>query len=233
MTFLELCKKVRQSCGVQGSGPGSVVDQVGILKQIVDWTADADMDVQSAHPDWNFLWDSYSVTTTTALGFTSDTTLGSAALSVPDDLGIWDRESFGIARGTATGRSINLISYEEWRSNFSLKSNAEPYSLCIAPNGKLFLSAPANDSYSITADYWKTPTRLAANSDEPVYPARFQQIIVAKAKMYYFEYVESVTQWEQAKLDYEKYLNKLEGFALPGQQAATQSSPAAMVVRPA
>jgi len=231
MTFLELAKAVRQECGIQGTGPASVTDQLGLLKKVADWTSNADLMVQSLHTDWKFLWKQYTATTT--LGYAADTTLGSASLTKPSDLGMWDRTSFGIARGTATGRPIKVVPYEEWRSNFSLKTNAEPYSLCILPNDNLSLSAPANATYSISADYWQEPTIMAANTSTPLYPVRYQRVIIARAKMWYFEYVESTDQWKQAKEEYEKYLDNLEGFALPGQQQATQSSPELMAVRSA
>jgi len=221
MTFLELAKAVRQECGVQGTGPAAVTSQSGLLLKIVDWTANADLLVQSLHPDWNFLWAEY----------TSDTSVDSVSLTKPDDFGMWDKESFGVARGVATGRPLSVVSYKEWRSNFSLKTNAAPYSLCIMPDGNLSLSAPADAVYSIYGNYWEDTTLLTANADTPSYPVKYQRVIITRAKMWYFEYVESTTQWEQAKKEYDEVLKKLEGYALPNQQTTTQSSPRQMYVR--
>lgn len=222
MNYLDLCKLTRQECSIQGSGPSAVTSQLGLLKRIVEWVRDADMYVLTLHPDWNFLWAEH----------TASTTASSYSLAKPDDFGMWDRESFGINRGTSTGQTLNLITYQEWRKTFGLKTNAKPSSLCIMPDGSLSLSAPADGTYTLYGNYWKKPTELSGDTGEPLYPARFQRIIVAKVKMWFFEDIESVDQWKQAEKEFNEWLVKLESFALPNQQEASQSSPELMAVRP-
>jgi hypothetical protein len=61
MTYLEICKLVRQECGVQGEGtPAAVTSQRGMLKRIVEWVRDADTIIQDKHTDWDFLWKEFS-----------------------------------------------------------------------------------------------------------------------------------------------------------------------------
>lgn len=222
MTFLELCQAVRRECGIQGTGPAAVTSQTGLLSRVVNWVIDADNLIQSMNPDWNFLW----------AEFTGNTTLASSYLTKPADFGMWDREAFAIARGTADGRPLSFVDFQDWRRSHGLKVNAEPSSITILPDNNLAFPAPANGTHEIYGNYWKVPVKLAANTDVSPIPLRFHRIIVARAKMWYFEDIESDTQFTQAENEFDYWLKLLEGFSLPNRQEATQSSPDDMVVRP-
>jgi len=223
MTFLDLCKATRRECGIQGEGlPVSVVTQTGLIGRIVEWVRDADMHVQSAHPDWNFLWRI----------FTADTTEGSADITKPDDYGMWDRTAFAVDRGTVNGRGLTLFEHEDWRKNNSIKQNSSPTSICILPNGNLKFMNPVNGTYEVYGEYWRSPLYLTDNAQVPLYPERFHRIIIAKAKMWFFEDIESTTQYQQAELEFKEVMSRLESFALPVQQPGNQSSPELMTVKP-
>ena len=222
MTFLQLCQIVRQECGVQGQGPSSVVGQTGLLKRIVDWVAAADILIQSKHSDWDFLWTEY----------TQDTVIGSDTLVKPNDFGMWDRESFAAGRGTVDGRPLTLVDYKDWRQNNYLKANQLPTAITIAPNSNLRLTQPADCTCEIYACYWKAPTLMTTNAEVPPYPERFQRATIARAKMWFFEDQEAWDNFKLAKDEFEEWMIKLEGFALPGQQPRSQAQPAQMVVRP-
>jgi len=223
MTFLELCKATRQECGIQGQNiPPTVTGQSGLVKRIVEWVRDADLFIQTMHPDWAFLW----------AEFRKDTIINSAALTKPDDFGVWDRTAFAIDQGTVNGRPLTYTSYKEWRKNHNLKTNSEPTTITILPNNNLMLAHPANAIYEIYGEYWKAPVLLSADDQLPLYPIRFHRAIITKAKMWFFEDFESIDQWKQAKDEFDFWINELESFALPEQQEANQSN-TTFVVRPA
>lgn len=221
MTYLEICQTVRQECGVQGQGPSAVTSQTGLLKRIVDWVAEADMLIQSKWSDWDFLWAEFS----------DNTTAGSDELTKPTDLGMWDRESFSVARGTANGRELPTLDYKEWRKLQNLKINAEPYSITILPNGNLKTFQPADAIYNIQGNYWVAPTRLAADADVPVYPARFHRILVERAKMMFYSDQEAWENYRESEMEFARWMNELEGYALPSQQWRSQSQPDQMAVK--
>lgn len=222
MNNLQLCQHTRQECGVQGQGPSTVIGQQGLLKKIVEWVRDGDLFVQSIHADWDYLWSE----------FTADTVESDDEITKPSDLGMWDRESFAVDRGTADGRSLGVDDFKKWRRNNNIKTNQPPYRLTILPNNNLRLSQPADDIYEIYASYWKAPVIMSANTDEPLYPERFQRIIIAKAKMWFFAYQESFTQYQDAEKEYNEWLEKLEYFAAPGQFRRAQSENVLMQVVP-
>ena len=222
MNYLQLCKAVRQECGIQGSGPAAVTNQTGLLKRVVEWVQDADNIIQTLYPDWNFLWSE----------FTEDTVEGSADVTKPDDFGQWDVESFGVDRGTDSGRSLEVSDYKDWRKNFSAKTNQPPSRITILPDQNLRLYAPADGIYEIYANYWKTPILLTEDTDLPPYPARFHRAIVARAKMLWFEDQEAWDNYKLAEVEFNQWMVELTGFALPGQQESNKGQPAPMTVRP-
>jgi hypothetical protein len=222
MTFLELCQQTRQECGIQGQGPAAVTNQTGILKRVVEWVRDADLFIQTLHPDWDFLWAEYA----------EDTVTDADLLARPLDFGMWDREVFAINRGTIDGAGLDLIQFNDLRRLNNVRLPARPSALAIKPNGDLILRVPANGIYTIYGAYWKKPTKLTTDDQIPVYPERFHRAVVAKAKMWFFEDIESDDQWAQAEKEFDEWLSELESFALPQQQEGNQSSPVQMAVRP-
>ena len=224
MTFLELCKKVRQECGIQGEGkPTSVHSQSGLLHRIIGWTRDADIFIQSLHLDWNFHWKSVEI----------ETVINSPDVTKPNDLKTWNRESFGVNRGTADGRPLPCSGFQSWRDNFNLQINSEPSSITVTPLNHLKLSQPADAIYSIYGEYWIKPVALIENEQVPLYSEEFQRAIIEKAKMYFFEDIESEDQYRAASEGLNFWMNKLENQYLPLQQSAAQTSPGNQVVRPA
>lgn len=220
MTFLQLCQATRQESGIQGQGPSAVTSQTGMLERVVGWVRDADRLVQTIHADWDFLHNSFS----------DNTTEGSDALTKPSDFGQWDVESFALSRGTAEGRELRNVDYKEWRKNHNLKENQEPNSVTIAPDNNLLLGQPADGIYTISGDYWREVVDLAVDGDIPPYPARFHRVVIARAKMFFFEDQEAWENYRAAKIEYDNWLNDLEAFALPGQRERSKAQAADMTV---
>ena len=223
MTFLELCQLARQECGIQGSNkPSAVTSQTGILSRIVQWVANSDLLIQSAYPDWDFLWKE------TTMG----TVVGAKTVSLTVNPALWDTESFAIERGTSDGRKLTYLPYREWRTNQSEKTNQEPNRITILPDNSLSLEYPADDAYTLTGCCWLVPTKLTANTDEPVYAERFQQTIIERVKMFFFKDIESFDQYKLAEQEYENNLDKMRGQYLPEQKELHLTSPEQIVVRP-
>ena len=222
MTFLEICQRVRQDCSIQGTGPASVTDQSGLHKQIVDWVATSDREIQLTHPDWTFLWKT----------FTEDTISGVSSITRPADLSLWDRESFTVDKGTTTGKPLDYIPYEESRKTVSLLENTAPIKVTILPNQNLSLIYPADDAYSFSADYWKNPVCLETNTQVSDIPEDFHRVIVERARMFFYEDIESFDQYKLAEYRYKDLLTQLEARYLPTSLDHGQYSPEQIVVRP-
>tara|TARA_Y100001951_G_C11265867_1_gene255475 strand:- start:562 stop:1248 length:687 start_codon:yes stop_codon:yes gene_type:complete len=212
MTFLELCQTVRQEVGISGTGPSTVVGQEGQLKVIVDFVAEADYQIQALWHDWNFLWAQYSSTLSTGTR--------APATTKPTDLGNWDMRSFYLDYTTDDSISLSTLSYVEWRADFrqGVATNDSPTYVVVQPDSSLIVDPPPDKAYTITADYWKTPTKMTANTDESVIPSQYHRIIVARAKTMWAEREEAPEILLGSSAEYQDLLDKLESQSLPGQR---------------
>ena len=222
MTFLELCVIARQECSIQGDGPSSVVSQTGLLKKVVDWVAAADMDVQRKHIDWNFLRATHPY----------DIILNTTTITKPTDHGAWDNDCICIDHGTYDGRKLIWMPYQEYRQIVSLKSTQQPYLFTVLPSGVLTLAYPSDGAYTFSGDYWKAPQKMTANTSEPLIPAAYQRIIIERAKMWFFEDIESERQFLSARDSYDRLMQELEDQELPNRQGWARYEADEMVVRP-
>ena len=223
-SYLTLAQKLRQEVGVSGTGPSAVTSQTGMLAKIVNWVADANDDICSKWLDWGFLHTEHTV----------NTIVGTKDYSVPSDFGIWDQDSFYLDRTASTYKKLMPMDYWYWRDALrnGSKTNAKPDYVIIKPNKAIILEAPPDAIYSLTADYYKTETRLSGNTATSSIPTKFDRIIICRAKIYYAEHENAPEVMENALNEYNDLLNKLESLYLPEQEPRTRSSNNNMVTIP-
>ena len=227
MTFLELCQTVRQEVGVSGTGPTTVLSQEGQLKVIVDFVAASDFEIQILWEDWDFLWAQYSSTLATGVK--------EPVLQKPTDLGTWDTRSFYLNYTTDDSTHLTPFSYVDWRTDFrqGTQTNMVPSYAVVQPDQNVFVDPPPDGAFTITADYWKTPTLMAANATVSPIPVQFHRIIVARAKTMWAEREEAPDILISASAEYADILDKLESSQLPAQKARRLSSnDQELVIRP-
>ncbi len=221
-TFLQLCQKVAQESGtISGTQPASVVGQVGRLKKVVDWTAEAWVDIQNLHDAWRWMQKTYSSTLTSS---TSTYTPASFGIS---DLREWKRDNlvsgyqphtiYLTATGVSDENTLREMSYQDWRSFYDRGSqtNNRPTQYAITPAGEIAFGAIPDDTYTVRGEYSQSAVRMTANADIPGLPDAFHQIIVHKALMLLDEHDEAVFNVATATRNYAKYLTDLEKSQLP------------------
>ena len=212
MNFLTICQTVRQEVGVSGTGPTTVVSQEGQLKVIVDAVANASFQIQVLWHDWDFLWSQYS--STTSIGTRAP------ALQKPTDLNIWDRNSFYLDYTSNTNYPLNVLDYASYLTSYrqGVATNSTPTYVVIQPDQNIILEPPPDAVHTITADYWKTPAALTANTDIPDIPAQYHRAVVARAKTMWAEREEAPEILLSASAEYQDLLDKLESHSLSGQE---------------
>lgn len=218
MNFLELCQTVRQEVGVSGTGPSTVANQEGQLKVIIDFVAEADYQIQMLWQDWDFLWSQ----------FTSTLSAGTSApaLQKPTNLGMWDIRSFFLNYTSNDYTHLTALPYIDWRSDYrqGVATNATPTYVVIQPDNNIIVEPPPDTSYTISADYWKTPTKLSANTDNSSIPSQFHRVITARAKTMWAEREEAPEILLASSAEYQDVLDKLESHSLPNQRARRLSA---------
>lgn len=222
--FLVLAQKFRREVSPTRSGPTAVTNQTGILEKLVNWIADADEAIQSMYFDWQFMWAQFS----------ASTVAGTKDVTKPSDLGIWDTDSFYLDRTLTTYKKLTEYDYFKWRTNLrnGPKTNDKPTYFIIGPDDNIILESPPDAIYTLTADYYKTPTRLAANTDTSPIPSRFERIIIAKAKIYYGQDQGAPDLVAAGMNEYRELLQRMEAQYLRGQKARMKGTDENMVVVP-
>ena len=218
MTFLELCQTVRLEVGVSGTGPSTVVGQEGQLKSIIDYVAEADHQIQGLWKDWNFLWGQYSSTLSTGTS--------APALNKPTDLGTWDMRSFFLDYTADDYTNLTPLSYVDYRSSQrqGTQTDSTPTYVIVQPDESIIVYPNPEKTYTIAADYWKTPTRMSANADVSSIPTQYHRIIVCRAKAFWAEREEAPEILLSSSAEYSDLLDKLEAQSLPDQRLRRLSS---------
>lgn len=211
--YLQLCQKMTRDLGMSTT-IAAVTDQTGMAQKIVEWVADADEFVQSLYSDWNFLWTQHS----------TSTIVGTRAYSAPADLGEWDKDSFYLDYTSDSYVKLSFIDYLTWRRSYrqGTHSNIKPSSFVIAPDKSVYLEGIPDAVYTLTADYWASPTRMTGNTSTSPIPTRYERIIIARAKIYYAEHEEFPNVFELATNEYDALLKQLESAELPGRAEYTR-----------
>lgn len=192
-TFLELANDVRRECRIAGTGPITVLNQVGQLERVVNWVKNVWTDLQNERTDWRWMRSDFSLQTVSgtdtyafdAAGMTDS--IDSAEIS---RFGRWWTEEFQVyltSAGIGTRHSIPYIRWEDWRAMWLTGSvtSSYPAQASIDPRNKLRLGPAPNDIYTFTGEYQKSAQILAADDDVPEMPTQYHQIIVARAMKRY------------------------------------------------
>ena len=218
MDFLAICQRAARECGVSGSGPLTVVGQTGELGRIVNWCATANQDIESAHPDWQFM--RLSVSFPTVAGQPTYTTVQTGITA--GTFGMWARDTFRnypTAVGNIAEFPMEYMNYEDWRDTYQFGANryvqTRPWVITIAPDQSIGLGPYPNGDYTITGDYYRAPILLAADADVPALPVQFHMMIVYKAMMYYGAYEAAPEVYDRGELEFGKLMARLDALRLP------------------
>lgn len=181
-TFLQLCQRLRQEGGGSGTGPATVVDQLGDMKRFVDWVSDSYKEIQMAKRNWRWLWDEVAIPVTAGQ---REYTLVQIAALVPTFLRFahWKKNGFKYyvtSEGVAGERKLNERLFEAaYESEWGTPPSAvRPTTVTVMPNGALRLSHTPTEDGVLTANFYRTPQILAVDADEPEMPEHFHMLIV-------------------------------------------------------
>ena len=202
-SFLELVQDLHREVGAAGVAPTAVTSQTGEASRMVGWVLKGDKFVQNLWTDWRFLWKQASLSTTAS----------TATLAKPADMNFWDFETFRI-----DGDPLDVVEYHEVRSETPDTTEDKPSRVIVMPDNSLKLEPVPDDTYSITADYWKKPTVMAANADISDIPSDYHEVILGRAMILYANYENAPEIKAQGEEIYIEQLARLENHELPNKE---------------
>lgn len=217
MDLLQLSKRLQLEVGASGS-PVTVTGATGEWNRLVTWTNQAWEDIQRERDGW--MWMRKTVT------FNAIKDQGSYAPDVAPvsltDFADWFRGTFRIYTNGNIDDETHLsdTDYDIFRDTYlygtTRSTTGYPTVITVAPDKSLVLSLiPESNIYTVTGDYYSTPTTLAADSDTPSMPERFHMAIVYKAMMMYGAYESAQEVYARGEASYRKMLTQLEIDQLP------------------
>ena len=114
-------------------------------------------------------------------------------------------------------KKLNYITYEEWNDNFREKDSASSVDKLGVPdfvytsyNDEIgFSPIPDSDNLSIKFDYYITHTDVSASTDTSIIPARFESVIVARARYYSFMLRSDLQNAQFANKEYEDGVKRM------------------------
>lgn len=220
MNYLAICQRAAQESGtVSGTGlPAAVTGQTETrMIKIVSWVAQAWIDIQNMHSAWRWLRAEFTGTTTA-----SSARYTAASWSIDSRFGEWITEPHSVTMYlTATGVSdegeIPFVDWQTWRMKYSrgTQTNNRPIEYTISPANEFCLGPTPDDTYTIRAEYRKSPQVLAANTDTPECPSRFHNIIWRRALMLLHAHDEGLFPLANMETEYLRDLEDLERDQMP------------------
>jgi hypothetical protein len=197
MTYLELCQMTtRQTGTIQGVLPTTVTGQVNRLKQIVEFVAEAYLDIQNAHRAWR--WMQSYFTGAISLGdrfyqgteFTDALTLAQIARFSQwgfkgdgSDLGL---SIYPTSVGVAEEGPLRWL---DWDYFYQTQLRGEqaagrPQVFSVDNLNRLVISPAPDMAYTARGKYRKSAQLLINDIDVPEMPAEFHTIIKDAALEY-------------------------------------------------
>lgn len=201
MNFLTECRTLAREAGVSGAlSIPSVEGQTGSTARIIGWVQRAYIDIQQMYTDWKYLWAQDSITTVA----------GQADYDLPADLSQMDRGRVRIGDVSMTVEEYELI-------DPLVTDTGTPYRAILLPNGKVRLHPTPDSVKTVTFDYYKAPDELTANTDEPIFPAQFHDLIWMRALLKYGFYESAPEVIERVSAEYGEMMRALEVSQLPNR----------------
>ena len=235
-TYLELCQDMARDIGVPGTGPSSVNATTLSEEEnaVIRYINQADQDIQSRWFDWDFLWSEASITAISGTATLSSSNTGFPGTSTIGPLGNWKLDSIVWNKSSDSYQILEYVAYDEYRENYKYGTIASdvPEVFTVRPDGNLDLYPTPNSGTVVSAEYWRTPVVMStviapattADDNTSAIPARFHQIIIARAKMYYAENEDAPEIMVSALSEFEDLLDKLEADQLVRQKNRRFSS---------
>ena len=232
LTFLDLCQRTQQECGIAGNLLTTVQNQSGELLRLCSWVTDAWMEIQGQHQDHNFFRSTVTFPTDTTRTAYSPANAGLTAGTFSQ----WAQDSarnYVTSTGITSEIFMEWMDYERWRDSYlygatrTVRSRASVFS--IAPDKSLVFGPIFDNGYTVLIDYFIAPQPLINDSDTPTsvsaavgasgaqgtVPYFWNMLIVYKAMMSYGAYEHAPEVYNRGEAQSEKFNRRLLQDQLP------------------
>lgn len=206
MTFLDICKAVRQKSGISGDGPSSVISQTGIMQRVVEWVLDAEQEIISINDQAQFLRE---INTGALVDGDYRYTANSLNMS-PTRL---------INKAYVDNFEIEVVKYQEWLDNITEYGDSTktgtPTVVTLTPDQRLEFWPTPNSALAVKIDSYILPTAMTTNTSVSIIPELYHKAIMYKALMFYADYEEDMYLYQRAEQNFDKWMASFYVDQLP------------------
>jgi len=206
-TFLKLTNRVIRKLNQVELTSANFSSATGFQALAKDLVQEAIDDINQAVTRWPF---NHATATITAVADTQ-------TYALPSDYKIVDWNTFYLAEDSSlevSAKPLGIVAYLEWhnrlRANDQLATAGSinlPAQVYRTRDEKVGITPIPDRAYTITYEYWKTPTPLAAHGSTTLIPSEYDRVIVAFAMQGAYDFREN---YEMSTKEYDKYKKGLK-----------------------
>jgi hypothetical protein len=205
MNYLQLCNAVLRE--LNEVEIVSVSSTRGIQSAVKDFINKSQKDIINSELEWPFTYADSTITTAS----------GTGEYTLAADLKTIDQDTVFInLGGTKSLTPLDYLAYDEYiREYLSLNSDpndnhlSEPSHFYITQDSKLGLYPEPDGVYTVSYQYWSTHSDMAGNTDVPVIPERFHDVIVNRAKYYAYMLRSDLQSAQLTERDYREGVTRM------------------------
>lgn len=213
-TFKELVLATRLLCGMQGTGPSSVVGAIGIEEVLVTFVKDAYIDIQNSREEYGFLQVDKSLTLQG--GVDTYTLFDIFGVSAPP-FKKYKKNSFRIT--DSNGKHTYLLYRERDVLEARYLNDTEqklPTQYAINPKDNSLIFKPIPDGlYTVDFRYYRSPEVLSTDQQVPLLPLSFHNMITYLAASKMGVYLGSPELYQRYSAEADRMLGELMRMEIP------------------
>ena len=204
MTFIDLCRRVRQDSGMSGD-IASVTSQQGQLAKLVTWVQQAEYDIVSSRTDWNFM-----------RGKAAAQLVAGKVEYLPAEL---DMQPFASVQAVYVDRQP-LRQFEfDYLDDMHLKNGGAPVGVprgfAVTPDNKILFDNQPTQAMPVAIRYCKAAVRLTSNNQISPIPAAHTEVIIQAALMNYARAEQDDYLLRDSTAAYDRHFSHLCSKQLP------------------
>lgn len=194
MNFVQLTERLRYECGVSGTQLTTVQNLNGELLRLRNWIRDAWQELQQERSDWKFMKKPFSFVTEAGVQRYSLSVVQDVNGSI--DIDRYKQNSFSIDPPTDTDRMqeqpLGMMAYDHFRNMYIVGYPVtdpgrwqRPMTATIDDDKSIAFGPCPDLAYTIRGECWINPQILDADTDVPIMPAKYHNVIVYRAMKKY------------------------------------------------
>lgn len=215
MNFLELANRLKVKARVTGADMTAVTGLAAEFARLVLFINEAWTDIQLTRSDWKWMRNSMTFPTVAGQATYTLAQIESTGSGF-SNFGNWDLETFRVyttSVGTNDETEISWMPYDIWRDTYQIgatrATETRPSQFTTTPLHGIGLGCTPAAGYTISGDYYKVATEMAAIGDTPSLPSQFHMAIVYRAMMFYGVSESAPEVYDEGKVEFERMMARI------------------------